>query len=81
MNKTITQLSQFFGLGLAMSLKYCTLPNWLNAAPSQSTNEFTTFAEWCLNQNNLSEGTQHTIQILLQQVNTKNCQPASQSHE
>ncbi len=51
MNKTITQLSQILGLGLAMSLKYCTLPNWLNAAPSQSTNEFTTFAEWCLNQN------------------------------
>ncbi|MEQ8752562.1 MAG: hypothetical protein RID09_03465 [Coleofasciculus sp. G1-WW12-02] len=70
MNRTITQLSQLLSLGLAISLKSFSLPDSGQTALSQSPNEFRTFANWCLNQENLPGGAKHTVQALLRYVET-----------
>ncbi len=78
MKRRITQLSQLLGLGLAISLNLFSFANFRQAALSQSTNEFRTFMDWCLNQEKLSRGAKHTVQTLLRYVNTNDCQQATQ---
>ncbi len=78
MKRRITQLSQLLGLGLAISLNLFSFANFRQAALSQSTNEFRTFMDWCLNQEKLSRDAQHTVQTLLRYVNTNDCQQAAQ---
>jgi len=70
MKRRIAQLSQLLGLGLAISLNPFSFANFRQAALSQSTNEFRTFMDWCLNQEKLSRGAKHTVQTLLRYVNT-----------
>jgi internalin A len=36
-----------------------------------------TFADWCLNKNNLSVQTKHTVDVLLQEAQTQDCHRAS----
>ncbi|MFW5779589.1 MAG: hypothetical protein ACOCXU_06140, partial [Coleofasciculus sp.] len=78
MKRMITQLSQLLALGLAISLNPFSFPNFRQAALSQSTNEFRTFMDWCLNQEKLSRGAKHTVQTLLRYVGTNDCQQAAQ---
>ncbi|MEQ8540945.1 MAG: hypothetical protein RIB93_26260 [Coleofasciculus sp. D1-CHI-01] len=74
----ITKLSQLLGLGLAISLNPFSFPTFRQAALSQSTTEFRTFMDWCLNQEKLSRGAKHTVQTLLRYVETNDCQQAAQ---
>jgi Leucine-rich repeat (LRR) protein len=44
----------------------------------QGTTTPRTFADWCLNKNNLSIETLHTVDVLLQETGTTDCHQASE---
>ncbi len=48
----------------------------VKASPSPETTTPKTFADWCLNQANLSRETLHTIDVLLQEAKTTDCHQA-----
>nr|WP_293092184.1 hypothetical protein [Okeania sp. SIO2F4] len=45
---------------------------------SQLRNNYTTFQEWCENKANLPEETKHTVNLLLEEVDTEDCNVANQ---
>jgi internalin A len=45
---------------------------------SQTTREYKTFAEWCENLSQLSAEQKHTVEMLLKEVGTRECNAASQ---
>lgn len=49
-----------------------------NALAQSSPNNFTTFTEWCENQNNLSSDTRHTVEVLLEYAETQECDRADE---
>lgn len=67
-------LGKTFGsiaLCLGFTLPFTVRPPAALAAPDPAT--FTTFAEWCFNRNSLPRETQHTVDVLLQKAETKDC--------
>ncbi len=47
----------------------------MSSQPNQTTN-FTTFADWCLHFDSLTEAAKHTVEVLLQYANTSDCYEA-----
>ena len=64
--------SLLIGLGLALGISNGSLL-------AQPTAEFKTFTEWCEKKNQLAEETQHTIEVLLEQAGTTDCNQANQA--
>jgi len=60
---------------LALFLFVSSIP--VQAVSLQETTTPRTFADWCLNKNNLSVETKHTIDVLLEQARTTDCNQAS----
>ncbi|EAW37003.1 leucine-rich repeat domain-containing protein [Lyngbya sp. PCC 8106] len=63
--------SLLIGLGLALGISNGSLL-------AQPTAEFKTFVEWCENKAQLAGETQHTIEVLLEQAGTTDCNQANQ---
>ncbi len=47
-------------------------------APAQAESNYATFAAWCQNQDAISEDARHTVQVLLGQVGTTDCEVAQE---
>ncbi|HAX76201.1 MAG TPA: leucine-rich repeat domain-containing protein, partial [Cyanobacteria bacterium UBA11372] len=47
----------------------------MSSQPNQTTN-FTTFADWCLHFDSLTEAAKHTVEVLLKYANTSDCYEA-----
>lgn len=70
-------LGKTFGavaLSVGFTFPFTPHPPAATAAPDPAT--FTTFAEWCFNRNSLPGETQHTVDVLLQKAETKDCYAA-----
>ena len=75
-NNSATTLSGFRPLGtLFVFFFVSSFP--VQAISLQKTTTLRTFADWCLNKNNLSVETRHTINALLQVAKTNDCNQAS----
>ncbi len=70
--KTTIYLSTI--LTLYLGIYHC-LPAF--SQESERKDNYTTFQEWCDNKANVSEATKHTINVLLETVDTKDCQNAN----
>lgn len=67
-------LSSSLALGLPLFSVLYHLPGFA----ATTTNTFDRFGDWCLTQKTRSQAQQHTIQILLEQAKTQDCQKAEQ---
>ncbi|MGB3239966.1 MAG: leucine-rich repeat domain-containing protein [Geitlerinemataceae cyanobacterium] len=67
LGKTFSSICTSIGFALAITSH---APATI-AAPDPAT--FTTFAEWCFNRNSLPMETQHTVDVMLQKAETKDC--------
>jgi internalin A len=59
---------------LALFLFVSSIP--VQAVSLQETTTLKTFADWCLNKNNLSAETLHTVDVLLKEARTTDCNQA-----
>ncbi|AFY38360.1 Tetratricopeptide TPR_1 repeat-containing protein [[Leptolyngbya] sp. PCC 7376] len=64
--------SKFSAASLCLSAIACVSVT----APTNATPDYQTFAEWCQNQDQISEDARHTVQVLLGQVGTTDCDTA-----
>jgi CHAT domain-containing protein/Leucine-rich repeat (LRR) protein/Tfp pilus assembly protein PilF len=51
----------------------------VQAAQTQQIDSFNSFAEWCLNKDRISEAARHTVEVLLREAKTSDCQEANNS--
>lgn len=45
---------------------------------AQTTSNYRTFADWCVNKASLPADARHTVEVLLEKAGTQNCQQANQ---
>lgn len=77
--KGLNKSLQIIILGLFIVCGFATNSYPQETTPISADSNFTTFADWCRNRENLEPAAKRTVSLILQQVGTFNCGRASQN--
>ena len=69
-------MKKAFTIGLLSAFMMSMSSTHVVAQSESAPETFETFAEWCLNQANLSQEATRTVEILLETAGTQNCEQA-----